>query len=490
MKLKKGFIILAIFLMFFSCMSIISAAENMTVDESVNVIGEVTSLENETEVVDVIGEVTSLENETEVVDVIGEVTSLENETEVVDVIGDFTSLQNETVNKTSVALDKDYAFDAESDEKNTGIVIDQDDFEIDGQGHTIDGKGQSRIFVVNAKNVVLKNINFLNGKATNGGALLVNENAENLKIFDCKFENNSADIGGAIDCNAKGCEVKNTLFNKNHAIGAGAACFKYSTTLIDDVYTNNDATYCGAIIYCGNIKLGEKISLGNSPDTSKGLIENCVFDNNTAEYYGVGSTNAIGQIRNTNFTNNHAQTCSALTIGTSYSDGTFQIFGCNFINNSADDYGAIFSKSNSKSITISKCNFNNNTAGRGAAICSMVRGVGQIFACNFNGNHAKEGGAIYATAFNLINRCNFDNNTAQIGGAISINQSYPLTFKIGYSSFTNNAGNDGEAIHSTSDVSAYGNSFDGKDLILTNNSKFHEFHDKMEWGKYVRESTI
>lgn len=75
-----------------------------------------------------------------------------------------------------------------------GIEIKSDNVVIDGNGHTIDGKGKTRLFNVLGKNVILRNINFKNGFSKEyGGAIRV---AGECRLVNCTFENNHAKKGG------------------------------------------------------------------------------------------------------------------------------------------------------------------------------------------------------------------------------------------------------------------------------------------------------
>ena len=65
-------------------------------------------------------------------------------------------------------------------------------YTIDGQGHIIDGDNTVGIFVVQANNLVLKNIIFINGKAANGGALFVK--STDVNIINCTFAYNNLPV--------------------------------------------------------------------------------------------------------------------------------------------------------------------------------------------------------------------------------------------------------------------------------------------------------
>lgn len=73
------------------------------------------------------------------------------------------------------------------------ILIDKD-ITLDGSGTTtLDAHQKSNILTINANNVILKNINFINAKSpTKGGA--INETGK-LTIINCSFINNTVNDG-------------------------------------------------------------------------------------------------------------------------------------------------------------------------------------------------------------------------------------------------------------------------------------------------------
>ena len=105
---------------------------------------------------------------------------------------DLSLLINGTPEGGILVLDDDYKF---TNGSNNGIVISKA-ITIDGAGHILDGNKSSRIFNITADNVVLKNINFINGDAIGsyvhnnygGGALYWN--ASNGFVENCNFTNN------------------------------------------------------------------------------------------------------------------------------------------------------------------------------------------------------------------------------------------------------------------------------------------------------------
>ena len=149
----------------------------------------------------------------------------------------FTTLQSK-IDRASegseLILTHDYIYDSTKDViLIDGIVIDKD-LTIDGQGFTIDANNAARIFNIddNTKNIVLKNIKFINAVGDNGAA--INANCNNMEIINCTFENNQATAyGNAIYLVANGCDITESTFINN--IGTG------STIYIDS--ESDDATF-------------------------------------------------------------------------------------------------------------------------------------------------------------------------------------------------------------------------------------------------------
>ena len=70
----------------------------------------------------------------------------------------FTNLADKIENSGAVLdLNQDYTFNNETD-NSTGILIDKDNFILNGNGHTIDGNKESRIFNITGNNITLKNL--------------------------------------------------------------------------------------------------------------------------------------------------------------------------------------------------------------------------------------------------------------------------------------------------------------------------------------------
>ena len=95
---------------------------------------------------------------------------------------------------------------------------------------------------------------------------------------------------------------------------------------------------------------------------------------------------------------------------------------CNFINNTASEWGGAIRMSSGN---VENCNFTNNKAngnkGQGGAINS-ASGELTISNSKFTDNAASlYGGAIYFNNTGTVENCNFTSNTAEYGGAVYLN---------------------------------------------------------------------
>ena len=286
--------------------------------------------------------------------------------------GTFTSLQlkiNTASEGSTITLDRDYSYDDGFLE--SGIVITKD-ITIDGNGHTLDGKSKSRIFMIlfdlKEKNkVTLNNINFKN-EHTNyyGGAIL---NFANLTVNKCSFTNNYVKYcGGAI--NSVGyLDCKNSNFDKNIAGGA----FKF---------------------------LKDKVS-------------NCVFTNNVAKGRGGGAIYAFADldISSSKFTSNQAGENG----GTVFGDKNLYITNSKFTGNNAPKYG---------SAVYFKCHGSTGHYDKNGKWVSETKYYDNLIQTStFSKNTASRGGAIYGFRTSSSDKvhcakavkCTFENNKAPTG---------------------------------------------------------------------------
>ena len=325
--------------------------------------------------------------------------------------GTFTALQrkiNDAEEGAIITLDKDYTYD--EDFSKRGIRINKN-LTINGNGHTLDGLSQSRIFLVrygliDNNYVVLNNIKFANGNTDlYGGAIF---NYGHLTVNNCVFTNNYAKYcGGAI--NSVGhLNLKNSNFSKNTAGGDGGAVLTFSidksVEFFKKIYV--DRTPEGEMEFVFNATLTIDLSYGTN------YVSNCIFTNNIAKGRGGGAI---------------------------YGFTHLDINSCTFNSNQANEHGgAVFAN---KNLILKNSKFTNNKAPKnGGAVyfrCHEQSGSyvnktwvpkmkyysSTISNCVFTKNTASKGGAIYGF-LNVasdkkrlnVNKCNFTANKASTSG--------------------------------------------------------------------------
>lgn len=127
--------------------------------------------------------------------------------------GNFTNLQTEIDNaENSIEITQNYVYDNSTDyELNEGITINKTNFSINGNGYTIDGANQARIFNCLGNNITISNLKLINGfNIDSGGAIKSNDllNCNNVNLI-----NNTAKDGSGIYC--KNIIINNSEINYN-----------------------------------------------------------------------------------------------------------------------------------------------------------------------------------------------------------------------------------------------------------------------------------
>ena len=228
-------------------------------------------------------------NATDLID--NNLTDVINETQI-NTFSDLSQKINDTPENQTLTLYEDYKY---AGEDIHGIVISKP-MTIDGAGHTIDANHSSRIFNITANNVVLRNINFVNGNAlgnyftsdVGGGAIYWSGN--DGKIECCNFTNNTGggieddpfdkeetivsedgtimhiirlrpmgariNEGGAITWRGDNGHVANCIFKDNHVgypDGGGAICWRGNNGKItDSTFLDNGAWVGSAVEWRGD----------------------------------------------------------------------------------------------------------------------------------------------------------------------------------------------------------------------------------------------
>lgn len=273
--------------------------------------------------------------------------------------GTFSTLQNrinELDDNQTLYLNNDYTNDNLSD---TGIIISKN-IRIEGNGFTLNGLNESRIFTItNSSNLILNNINFINGFGYNGGAIY-SDSFSNCTFTNLNFTNNFADMhGGAIYIEGDCINNKfiNVTFKNNTALRGGAVYF--NGHLIDNIM-NIDASYNTVNIYSGGVyfingttvnnKFNGKYINNSAPDhcgavmylkdNVTGNIFEGYFENNTCTNTGAIMTAMSTALNNTfkgSFYKNSARIGGVLYF---YVPSYNNIIIGEFINNSATRYGS------------------------------------------------------------------------------------------------------------------------------------------------------
>ncbi len=128
----------------------------------------------------------------------------------------FTDLTDEIEHTDVLNLTQDYVFNNETDD-SSGIIIGKDNFVLNGNGRTINGNNQSRIFNITANNVTLSNLILTGGNAEKGGAIYA---TGLLTLTNITFIDNYASKQGAAVGLYENVTIKcdNSRFIDNYAV--------------------------------------------------------------------------------------------------------------------------------------------------------------------------------------------------------------------------------------------------------------------------------
>ena len=120
---------------------------------------------------------------------------------------DLNALINEN-EENEIILESDYAVDElELELFESGIMIIKDNLIIDGNNHTIDGKGLNGFFTVNGRNITFKNIIFKNGSPQGDSGAINNDSSSSF--HNCNFENmNGKLLKNNGDCSFHDCKFE------------------------------------------------------------------------------------------------------------------------------------------------------------------------------------------------------------------------------------------------------------------------------------------
>lgn len=383
-----------------------------------------------------------------------------------------------------------------SAQNNDSVIYVNKNIRIAGGLDTVlDGKNISCIFSIQktGSNCQISNLKFVNGMDVHGGAMIIL--GKNVVVENSVFENNCANhSGGAIYVlsifndsgrypeEGENLIIKNCNFTNNFAqVAAGAiGVYGNNTQVIGCNFVSNkvkpatnhksyggaiqigrdEYNLCSYVVNCnfiGNEAIAHDLnnSHGGAGCVRAGITyQNCKFINNSADQGGALTYHASGIIEDCVFINNSAKLYGgALSTGYMDMDMDLKVINCNFEQNNAPYGGAVQLKG--KNIEIQNSVFNKNTAAVNGGAINIVAKTVAIGDTEFNKNTAHvNGGAIYINGNKtVIEDSSFMANEAipdvkklddGLGGAIYINSS---SATINKNIFNNNVARNGSAIY-------------------------------------------
>lgn len=221
-----------------------------------------------------------------------------------------------------IILDSDINLsDREKSKYSEGIKLDVDDLVIDGNGHTIDAKGKTRIFDCTGKNIFIKNIVLKSGFVDGSGGAINNRGTLSMK--NTTLQENEAEINGGAIFNYMGrLTIMESTIIGNTARDGGAINSQFADELIitKSTIAENVVKHDGGAItnYKGQLTITES-----------------TFTGNTAKHYG-GAIDNIGRstITESTFTGNTAKSGGGVIYN---NEGSFKVNDCEFSNNNCSE---------------------------------------------------------------------------------------------------------------------------------------------------------
>ena len=351
------------------------------------------------------------------------------------------SMSDMTISEFNVT--DDYAYDESDGDFPNGIVINKDNFVINGNNHVIDAKSKNRIFTVNGSNIIINNLVFKNGIDHAAVILGKNITTNNVTFINCSSQPLSS-VGGAIYAYNSTYVSNNDRFIDNSADSATAIFSDSSDVTVYNASFENKNGISWSLIYASDSVL---------------KVFDTTFVNITSRYAtAIYSSASSVTVKKSKFINLFANFTAGAIAFKGYNDVLIE--DCDFINvSSAKNGGAIFADlfdANEKEngdIWIINNLFDNCRSMFGGAILQLS-GTLNITNCDFTNNYAEyNGGAVYisdvarATIANSI----FENNDLgyyeeypTYGGAVFCDYS---ALNMINSIFTNNSAIEGGAAY-------------------------------------------
>ena len=447
---KKTIIILSV-LVLFLIIGGVSASETNTTDEKVSTtdltVNETISSADDTMSEKISANEDNPENDNDLL-------SSSNETLLSEDSATFSVLKTEIENGYSsghVTLQHKYYTYSNSISSNIGIHITKS-IVIDGNGATIDCQNSCRAFwAYNVNNIVVKNINFINGYRASGyahktdgtivsgtdnsrlsntqyGGAIYLASTTGSKILNCNFTHminlhqGTDNGGGAIALNGYSCTISNCNFNDCYSnAGGGINLFRVSSGGTTYMGNNNIIEFCN-FEKCDVYWNGGAMEVYANDNT----VKNCNFTD------CIASINYENRDTHRSTLNTNGGRGGAIVYNSGAPDN--DVINCLFKNNIAKSGGAIEVASGNTNCYIENCDFINNSAKKynnnpgigGALFFGALNGY--VKNSNFINNSADiKGGAVYSAATgSTVDTCTFKNCTAETCNYFY--QGQPITF--------------------------------------------------------------
>ena len=297
-------------------------------------------------------------------------------------------------------------------EESSGELIIDKSMTIDGKEHTItlSGNNVTGVFNINYKavDVIFNHLKIINGNATNGGGIHINNGT--LTLNNSTLSGNTAsNIGGGINNNGGSLNINNSTITDNSAT-SGGGIYSYTTSgsfsITDSTISGNMASnYIGGGIF-------------NSGAIA--AIHNCIISNNESRFAGGGISNTdSGTILMTNSTLTGNSAFSGAGGILSQNGCTVTIINSILSGNSAgkDSGGGII---NGGLLTVTNSTFYNNSAakGGGGISNSNVLNFRNSIIANNTGGDCSNTGTIAENINNLVrdDSCKSDNRINFLNG--------------------------------------------------------------------------
>ena len=307
---------------------------------------------------------------------------------------------------SSLDFDNDYKYNDSTDRSYVnGVLLDKNNFVINGNNHVIDCGNNARAFNITGNSVVINNLIIKNAKYPSGSAISTKSNLtlNNVTFINCS--GNVTDDKGAIFAREVMLNVNNCKFIDNSG-GEGASITAYggSVEVVNSTFSSSSDNIIWGQIYLYKSNLS---------------LLNSTFLNTTSRY----ATAVFAEdecrivISQSKFKNLFASnTAGAIGVKHSYA---LLVTGCEFYNvSSSNNGGAIFADINGQqkaqdgTVMLINTTFEECRSGFGGAILQLAGDL-IVNGSKFTNNSAEfEGGAIYTSYANVeITGSKFRNNT-------------------------------------------------------------------------------